>query len=545
MKRIIVIGGGAAGMLAAIAASGEGNSVLLLEKNEKLGKKLFITGKGRCNVTNTDAPVSTKQSNSYVIANPKFLYSAFSAFPNTAMMELLENAGCPLKIERGNRVFPVSDHAYDVIAALQRELHRRKVAIRYHAKVVNITTEPPATGEVDKPETNHVKAAKISIEPPIIREVDKPETNHVKAAKISIEPPAIREVVKPETNHVKAAKISIEPPIIRGVDKPETNHAKTAKIAPDPSNIRNVAYAGMNHGNVEKAIAKMPASKKDMNSKLKVTGVVLENEEHLKADRIIIACGGLSYPSTGSDGDGYRLAAALGHQVTDTYPALVPMTIQEDWCKELQGLSLKNVELRLYPKDKPSATIYQGFGEMLFTHFGVSGPLVLSASSYYQAYRRKRKDSDNLCLSLNLKPALDADTLDKRLQKELEQAVNKQFHNAVASLFPSKLLPVMIKISGIPANKPANSITKEERKAFTMLIQHLDMTVTGVRGFDEAVITAGGISVKEVSPSTMESKLVSGLYFAGEILDTDALTGGFNLQIAWSTGYVAGKSAGS
>jgi predicted Rossmann fold flavoprotein len=463
-------------MLAAIAASGEGNSVFLLEKNEKLGKKLFITGKGRCNVTNTDAPVSTKQSNSYVIANPKFLYSAFSAFPNTAMMELLENAGCPLKIERGNRVFPVSDHAYDVIAALQRELHRRKVAIRYHAKVTKITTEPPAIGGVDQPEIKHVKVAEISIE---------------------------------------------------------------------PQNIRNVTNASINHGTVEKAAAKIPTTKGDMNSKLKVTGVVLENGEHLKADRVIIACGGLSYPSTGSDGDGYRLAAALGHQVTDTYPALVPMTIQEDWCKELQGLSLKNVELLLYPKDKPSVTIYQGFGEMLFTHFGVSGPLVLSASSYYQAYRRKKKDDDNLCLSLNLKPALDADTLDKRLQKELEQAVNKQFHNAVTSLFPSKLLPVMIKLSGIPANKPVNSITKEERKAFAMLIQHLDMTVTGVRGFDEAVITAGGISVKEVSPSTMESKLVSGLYFAGEILDTDALTGGFNLQIAWSTGYLAGRSAGS
>jgi predicted Rossmann fold flavoprotein len=428
LKTIIVIGGGAAGMLAAIAASGEGNRVLLLEKNEKLGKKLFITGKGRCNVTNTDAPVSTKQSNSYVITNPKFLYSAFSAFPNTAMMELLEHAGCPVKVERGNRVFPVSDHAYDVIAALQRELQRRKVTIRYHAKALKITTEPLNAYGDNKP---------------------------------------------------------------------------------------------------------------------KVTGVTLENGEHLKADCVIIACGGLSYPSTGSDGDGYRLAAALGHQVTDTYPALVPMNIREEWCKELQGLSLKNVELKLYPQDKPSSTIYLGFGEMLFTHFGVSGPLVLSASSYYQSYLRKKKDSGSLCLSLNLKPALDPDTLDKRLQRELEQAINKQFHNAVSSLFPSKLLPVMVKLSGIPADKPTNSITKEERKAFAALMRHLPMTITGTRGFDEAVITAGGISVKEINPSTMKSKLIEGLYFAGEVLDTDALTGGFNLQIAWSTGYLAGKSAGN
>jgi predicted Rossmann fold flavoprotein len=473
LKRIIVIGGGAAGMLAAIAASGEGDSVLLLEKNEKLGKKLFITGKGRCNVTNTDAPVSTKQSNSYVITNPKFLYSAFSAFPNTAMMELLEHAGCPLKVERGNRVFPVSDHAYDVIAALQRELLRRKVTIRYNAKAMKITSESPG----------------------------------------------INEVLKSETYTANASKRTTETP---GIFK-----EASSEISPENTAI----------------ITKRKLNAND--NKPKVTGVTLENGEHLKADCVIIACGGLSYPSTGSDGDGYRLAAALGHHVTDTYPALVPMTIREEWCKELQGLSLKNVELKLYSPDKPSSTIYQGFGEMLFTHFGVSGPLVLSASSYYQSYKRKKKDSGSLCLSLNLKPALDPDTLDKRLQRELEQAINKQFHNAISSLFPSKLLPVMVKLSGIPADKPTNSITKEERKNFASLMRHLTMTVTGVRDFDEAVITAGGISVKEVNPSTMESKLINGLYFAGEVLDTDALTGGFNLQIAWSTGYLAGKSAGN
>jgi predicted Rossmann fold flavoprotein len=470
LKTIIIIGGGAAGMLAAIAASGGGNTVLLLEKNEKLGKKLFITGKGRCNVTNTDAPVSTKQSNSYVIANPKFLYSAFSAFPNTAMMELLELAGCPLKVERGNRVFPVSDHSYDVIAALKRELQQRKVAIRYHAKVVKITTKSTV----------------------------------------------IDEAVKPEAYPAKPAKTTTEPPIVNVGFEQEAFSTLGTKQTIDLGEFKS-----------------------------KVTGVTLENGEHLKADCVIIACGGLSYPSTGSDGDGYRLAAALRHHVTDTYPALVPLTIQEEWCKDLQGLSLKNVELRLYSQDKPSKTIYNGFGEMLFTHFGISGPLVLSASSYYQSYNRKKKDSGNPCLSLNLKPALDPDTLDKRIQRELEQAVNKQFHNAISSLFPSKLIPVMIKLSGIPANKPTNSITREERKTFAALIQNLPMTITGTRGFDEAVITAGGISVKEVNPSTMESKRINGLYFAGEILDTDALTGGFNLQIAWSTGYLAGKSASS
>jgi predicted Rossmann fold flavoprotein len=491
LKTIIVIGGGAAGMLAAIAASGGGNTVLLLEKNEKLGKKLFITGKGRCNVTNTDAPVSTKQSNSYVITNPKFLYSAFSAFPNTAMMELLELAGCPLKVERGNRVFPVSDHAYDVIAALQRELQRRKVAIRYQAKAMKITTVPQ----------------------------DTPENYPTKPAKTTTEPSVVNVGFEQEAFPTHAAKQTIE--------LPDINEAASSEIYPE------------NTGKMTKKFSANSANK------TKVTGVTLENGEHLKADCVIIACGGLSYPSTGSDGDGYSLAAALGHHVTETYPALVPLTIREEWCKDLQGLSLKNVELRLYSQDKPSKTIYCGFGEMLFTHFGISGPLVLSASSYYQSYNRKNKGGGNLCLSLNLKPALDPDTLDKRIQRELEQAVNKQFHNAITSLFPSKLIPIMIKLSDIPVNKPTNSITREERKTFAALIQHLPMTITGTRGFEEAVITAGGITVKEVSPSTMESKLINGLYFAGEILDTDALTGGFNLQIAWSTGYLAGRSAGS
>jgi predicted Rossmann fold flavoprotein len=431
MVKIIVIGGGAAGMMAAISAAGRNTQVILLDKNEKLGKKLFITGKGRCNVTNTEPLVSTEQANSYVISNSKFLYSAYAAFPNTSMMELLETAGCPLKVERGGRVFPASDHSYDVIGALRKELERKKVIIRYRCKVNSIQTEAMETAKDSKKQ--------------------------------------------------KATQ--------------------------------------------------------------RIIGVRLENGESLKADAVIVATGGLSYPSTGSTGDGYELVKKLGHQMTGTYPALVPFEIIEEWCQELQGLSLKNVELTLFPKDKPSRTIYQGFGEMLFTHFGVSGPLILSASSYYQEYCRKGKKWGDVSLSLNLKPALDEETLDKRLQRELEMAGNKQFRNAIMPLFPSKIIPVMINLSGIPGNKQANEITKEERKNFGYLMQHLTMTIAGVRGFEEAIITSGGVSVKDVTSSTMESKRIEGLYFAGEVLDVDALTGGFNLQIAWSTGYLAGLSA--
>lgn len=407
MSKVIVVGGGAAGMMAAIAAAEHGHSVVLLEQNEKLGKKIYITGKGRCNVTNA---CETDKLFENVICNPKFLYSAFYGFDNNQMMALLEEAGCPLKIERGERVFPVSDHSSDVIAALRRVLEKIQVEIRLHTKVKALWMEDA---------------------------------------------------------HIR--------------------------------------------------------------------GVVLSNGHREAADAVIVATGGLSYPTTGSTGDGYRMAQEAGHTIRECSPSLVPFETAEDWCKELQGLSLKNVNLIMYDGKKE---IYRGFGEMLFTHFGVSGPLVLSASSFYGKCRKK----EDVTLVLDLKPALSEEQLDKRVLRDFEETRNKQFKNALNGLFPAKLVPVMTALSGIEPEKKIHEITKEERRYLVCLIKHLTMKVTGTRDFNEAIITRGGIHVKEVNPSTMESKLIEGLYFAGEILDLDALTGGFNLQIAWSTGHLAGAS---
>lgn len=408
---IIVVGGGAAGMISAIAAAGAGVRVTLLEQNEKLGKKLFITGKGRCNVTNAG---DMEQLLSHVMTNEKFLYSAFYGFDNRAMMALLEDEGCPLKVERGDRVFPVSDHSSDIIAALTRALKRLQVEIRLQTRV-------------------------------------------------------------------------------------------------------KALWWG------------------DAAERRRIRGVVLPDGKKLEADRVILATGGLSYPSTGSTGDGYLFARDTGHGMIECKPSLVPFRIREDWCRELMGVSLRNVSLSLYDRGKE---IYQGFGELLFTHFGISGPLVLSASSYYVS-----RCSGEAKLLLDLKPALDEQQLDKRLLRDFEESRNKQFKNSLGQLFPAKLIPVMVRLSGIRPDKPVNEITREERRAFAALIKALPMTVTGVRGYEEAVITKGGVSVRDVNPSTMESKKVQGLYFAGELLDLDALTGGYNLQIAWSTGHLAGESA--
>lgn len=407
--QIIVVGGGAAGMLSAIAAAEAGAQVTLIEQNEKLGKKLFITGKGRCNVTNA-GDMDNLFAN--VMTNQKFLYSAFYSFDNRAMMELLEEENCPLKVERGERVFPVSDHSSDVIAALTRALKKRKVEIHLHTKVKELRWD---------------------------KELGR------------------------------------------------------------------------------------------------IRGVVLSDGRRLAADRVILATGGLSYPSTGSTGDGYHFAKDAGHGIITCKPSLVPFRIKEDWCKELMGVSLRNVSLSLISGGKE---IYQGFGEMLFTHFGISGPLVLSASSYYVS--RCKGEAQVL---LDLKPALDEEQLDKRLLRDFEESKNKQFKNALGQLFPAKLIPVMVKLSDIEPEKPVNEITRKERRDFGSLIKALPMTVIGVRGYEEAIITKGGVSVKDVNPSTMESKKIQGLYFAGELLDLDALTGGYNLQIAWSTGHLAGISA--
>ncbi len=405
MSSVIVIGGGAAGMMAAYAAAECGHKVVLLEQNEKLGKKLYITGKGRCNVTNACGQDKLFEN---IVSNPKFLYSAFYDFDNKRMMELLERAGCPLKIERGERVFPVSDHSSDVIAAFERLLGQKDVAV----------------------------------------------------------------------------------------------YLKTA--------VREVT--------VEDGVAK---------------GVILNSGERLPCDAVVLATGGLSYPTTGATGDGYRMAKMLGHTVKECVPALVPMEIQEPWCSALQGLSLKNVMLTMYCGTKK---IWQG--EMLFTHFGVSGPLVLSASSYYA----KCKDKRQVTVTVDLKPALTAEQLDKRILRDFEQNLNKQFKNVIGGLYPAKLIPVMIELSGIDGDKKIHEITRQERGRLAGITKGLTMQVTGLRNYNEAIITQGGVTVKEVNPSTMESKLVKGLYFAGELLDLDAVTGGFNLQIAWSTGHLAGSS---
>ncbi len=407
-NQAVVIGGGAAGMMAAAAAAESGRPVILLEKNEKLGKKLYITGKGRCNVTNACERDKFFEN---IVSNPKFLFSAFHTFDNERLEKFLEDNGCSLKEERGERVFPVSDHASDVTAAFERCLKKRGVQVRLHSEVRAIETD----GE-------------------------------------------------------------------------------------------------------------------------KITGVRLADGSVISTGAVIVATGGLSYQGTGSTGDGHRMAQALGHKVTDCVPALVPLEVTEDWCKELQGLSLKNVSLTMSCGKKK---LYQGFGEMLFTHYGVSGPLVLSASSYFG----KKKGTDKVILTIDLKPALSEEQLDKRIMRDFEENRNRQFKNALGGLYPAKLISVMVERSGIDPEKKVHEVTRQERRRLTELTKAFTLQVHGKRSFEEAVITQGGVSVKEVNPSTMESKLVRGLYFAGEVLDLDGLTGGFNLKIAWSTGYLAGTTS--
>lgn len=412
MKKIIIIGGGAAGMMAAIAAAQNGCHVDLFEKNEKLGKKIYITGKGRCNVTNaSDMETMLNQ----VVTNRKFLYSAFYRFTNEDMMKLLEQCGCPLKVERGNRVFPVSDKSSDVISALQGELKRLHVSIHLRKEVQQLLTS-----------------------------------------------------------------------------------------------------SGSESGNV-------------------CSGIQLADGKKYYADAVIVATGGISYPSTGSTGDGYRFAKAVGHRITERRPALVPLTVQEAWVKELQGLSLRNVEVTIFSGKKK---LYQEFGEMLFTHFGVSGPAVLSASSIVG----KKLEKQPLTMQIDLKPALSEEQLDARILRDFNAAKNKQFKNALGGLYPAKLIPVIIRLTEISPDKPVNEILRPERQKIISITKKLSLTLTGVRDYNEAIITQGGINIKEINPTTMESKLVSGLYFVGEVLDLDALTGGYNLQIAWSTGYAAGNS---
>lgn len=409
MSKVLIIGGGAAGMLAAVTAARCGHQVSLYEKNEKLGKKLFITGKGRCNLTNA-CDMDTLFSS--VVTNPRFLYSSFYGFTNQDTIEFFEGIGLKTKVERGNRVFPDSDHSSDVIRCLEQEMARVRVEV-----------------------------------------------------------------------HLKTA---------------------VSRVAEKDGIFRYL---------------------------------VLEGGEKVPGDACIVATGGLSYRTTGSTGDGYRFARETGHQVTECLPALVPMETEESWVPKLQGLSLRNIRAAIYDGRRK---LYDDFGEMLFTHYGVSGPLMLSASSIVGRKLQEKK----LRLSIDLKPALSEEQLDQRVLRDFEENQNKQFKNAVGKLFPAKLAPVMIELSGIPADKKVNVISRGERQRFVQLIRNLPATVVGLRDYNEAIITRGGVNVREVDPATMESKLVKGLYFAGEVLDLDALTGGFNLQIAWATAYAAGTAIG-
>ena len=436
MRDIVVIGAGPAGMMAAIVAAKAGHQVTLLEKNEKIGKKLFITGKGRCNVTNA-CEVEGLFAN--VMEHEKFLYSAIYGFDNQAVMQFFEAAGCKLKIERGQRVFPESDHSSDVIRALDMQLKSAGVNLLLNREVESVLTKE--------------------------LEVKEEDQEHI----------------------------------------------------PDK-------------------YKKKKSSKSKKKQTAVVTGVKLKNKQVRPADSVIVATGGVSYVLTGSTGDGHRFAKECGHSIVELSPALVPFQIAEDWCKDLQGLSLRNVEAVVEVEGKK---IYSDFGEMLFTHYGVSGPLMLSASSYY-VHKAKGKQAK---IYIDLKPALTKEQLDKRILREFDDNKNKQFKNAITSLFPAKLLPIMPMLADINPDKKVHEITKEERERFVDVIKHMELTITGLRDYNEAIVTKGGVSVSEVSPSTMESKLVKGLYFAGEVLDLDALTGGFNLQIAWSTGYLAGISA--
>ena len=407
MRKVIVVGGGAAGMMAAVFAARQGGKVHLLEKNEKLGKKLFITGKGRCNLTNA---ADIEELFNAVVSNPKFLYSSFYSFTNDQTIDFFEELGVKTKVERGGRVFPQSDHSSDVISALSRELSRLGVEVSLNTKVKELIVEEG-----------------------------------------------------------------------------------------------------------------------------RVTGVLLASGKKMVSDAVIVASGGISYPSTGSTGDGYRFAKECGHKVTELLPSLVPMEVKEWYAKELMGLSLRNIEIRITDGKKK---LYEEFGEMLFTHYGVTGPVILSASSVVG----KRLREKELTLHIDLKPALTEEQLDKRVLREFEANHNRKFKNAVDSLFPAKLRPVIIELSGIDDQKKVHEITKEERLRFVRLIKDFSMTLTGLRGFNEAIITKGGVSVKEIDPGTMESKLVKGLYFAGEVLDVDAYTGGYNLQIAFCTAQAAARA---
>ncbi len=413
--KVIVIGGGPAGMMSAISSAENGNDVTIIEKMQSLGRKLLITGKGRCNITSS---LDMDEFIKNIPGNGMFLYSAFKNYTNQDIIKLLKEEGLEVKEERGNRIFPVTDKSLDVLKCFEKKLKSLNVNIILNTKV---------------------------------------------------------------------KEILVEDNIVKGV--------KTEK-------------------------------------------------EIINADKVILATGGKSYPLTGSTGDGYVMAQKLGHTITKINPSLVPLeTFDKETCKNLQGLSLKNVQIELIDKNK-NKVIYEDFGEMLFTHFGVSGPTILSSSAHLVRYKNIQQlfNENKISLKIDFKPALSEEKLNDRILRDFNEEKNKMFRNSLDKLLPQKLIPIIIKISGIDPNKKVNEITKIERKNLIKLLKNFEITIKGFRTIDEAIITSGGIKIKEINPKTMESKIIEGLYFAGEIIDVDAYTGGFNLQIAYSTGYTAGKT---
>lgn len=411
MAKILIIGGGAAGMAAAVFLGEKNHQVHLFEKNEKLGKKLFITGKGRCNITNTCDDETFFKS---VVTNAKFLYSAFYGYSNQDVVSFFENLGLAVKEERGGRIFPVSDHSSDVIRILEKRMKELDVKVHLKSEAEALLTEEGENGE------------------------------------------------------------------------------------------------------------------------RKIKGVRLRNGAEILGEKVIVATGGFSYQVTGSTGDGYTFAKEAGHTVTQLRPALVPIATKEEYVTQMQGLALKNIRFTVKDGKK---VLYDDFGELLFTHFGISGPLVLTASSYIG----KKLEKKELQGYIDLKAALTEEQLDARLLREFEAGINRQFKNVITGMFPAKLYPVILELGGIAPDKKVNEITRKERQDFIHLVKHFPLTLVELRPFREAIITQGGVKVKEINPKTMESKLVKGLYFIGEVLDLDAVTGGFNLQIAWSTAKAAAE----
>lgn len=461
--QVIIIGGGPAGMLAAISSARNGNKVTILEKMDMLGKKILVTGKGRCNITSS-LPIDDFIKN--IPGNGMFMYSSFSNFDNQDILNILKNEGVETKIERGNRIFPVSDKADDVRKALIRVVKKLGVNIILNAKVKEI-------------------------------------------------------LVKEEEDFILKEKEQKDISL-----KKECDEVKNKKMDGDNNTKNNI---------IDKIGKKVYGVRAIINGK----------EETILADKVILATGGKSYPGTGSTGDGYELAQNVGHSITKIRPSLVPLTVKDNislkLCQKMQGLSLRNVSIKFIDTNK-NKVIYEDFGEMLFTHFGISGPVILSASAHLLRYKKidELLKAGKIILSIDLKPALSKEKLDERVLRDFKEEKNKEFKNSLDKLLPKKMIDVVIQLSEINPEKRVNEITKSERENLVKVLKGLEIEISGFRPIEEAIITSGGINIKEINPKTMESKLVHGLFFAGEIIDVDAYTGGFNLQIAYSTGYTAG-----